>query len=383
MKAEILDPISSEPAGEVNYRTPIPSSAPPRRRWRVPLALSLGVLVLAASFVIAVLSLHSRADHPSASATAVSLPADEKRWNSIAYVDIEGGVTPLYPLQPGRVESIKVKENEFVKAGTELFRLDDTVPQLKVRQARAGVEAAQGQWQTAQAEAEALDKKIAAQREAIKAAEIEVERAQALYDEKNRLRDESLGSKFEADDAKRLIQKAQQAVRGEQAQLAALEVLKNKTAGAIALAQANLKDKQALLAEAENVVHECIVRAPVDGTPLRILITKGEILGANPHQPAIWFAADRPRLVRAEVEQEFASRVQVGQKVIIQDNITGEEVARGQVASLALWYAPRRNLGIEIAPLSNDNRTLECIIHLEHTSPNLRIWQRVRVQFPD
>src|SRR5579875_2460704 len=307
MKAEILDVASSPSAGEGNYQTPMPSSSPPVGRWRMSIVLSLGVLVLAVSFIIAALSLHSRADHPPTPSTSAPTSAEEdKPWNSLGYVDVEGGVTPLYPLQMGRVKSIEVKENEFVKAGTPLFRLDDTVPRLKVLEAKAGVEAAQGQLQAAQAEAEALDKKIAAQREAIKVAEIEVQRARALRDTKRKFGEDSIGSKFEAEDANYLFEKAQRAVRGEQAQLAALEVLKEKTAGAIAMAQANLKDKQALLAEAENALEECVVRAPVDGVPLRILITIGETLGAHPHQPAIQFAPNRPLLVRAEVEQEFA-----------------------------------------------------------------------------
>ncbi|HTU89497.1 MAG TPA: biotin/lipoyl-binding protein [Gemmataceae bacterium] len=347
------------------------------------IAVSLGLLGLLASFGIAVLSLHSHASPSTTPSTPASTPADDKRWYSLGYVDIEGGITPLYPLQMGRVKSIAARENEPVKTGQPLFYLEDTVPQLKVQRAKAGVEEAQGQLKVAQSESDALDKKIAAQREAIEIAEIEVKRARALRDEKNNFSKKGIGPKFEAEDAEFLVKKAQQAVRGQQAQLTVLEMLKGKTAGSLVMAQANLKDKQTLLAEAENAVKECMIRAPVDGTPLRILVNVGETLGSNPHQPAIQFAAARPLLVRAEVEQEFVGRVHPDQNVVIEDHVTGKECGRGKVVSIAQWYAPRRTANPDIMTMNNDNRTLECIVHIESPSREIRIGQRVRVKFLD
>lgn len=383
MKAEVLDPTSSAPAAERNSREPIHPSSPRGRRWRTSIVVSLGLLSLAASFAVAAFTLRSYASPSSAPSSSVSALSNDVRWYSLGYVDIEGGVTPLYPLQPGRVEKIVAHENEAVKAGQPLFYLEDTVPQLKVSRAKAGIEEAQAQIRIAQSEADALDKKIAAQQEAVKVAETEVERARSFRDEKEKFREDTIGSKFEADNAKHLFNKAQQAVRIEQAQLAALKVLKGKTAGAVALANANLKDKQTLLAEAENAVKECVVRAPVDGTPLRILITKGETLGSNPRHPAIQFKADGKLLVRAEVEQEFVGHVHPGQDVRVLDYVTEKDCAQGKVASIAQWYAPRRTAGPEIMMMNNDNRTLECIIEIETISHEIRIGQRVRVKFPD
>ncbi len=380
MNAEILDAASSS-STEMKFREPIHPSSPWARRWRTSIAVSLGLLSLAASFTIAAVTLRSHAS-PS-SAPSASAPIDEVPWYSLGYVDIDGGVTPIYPLQLGRVEKIVVHENQPVKAGDPLFYLEDTVPQLKVSRAKAGVEEAEAQLKIAQSESDALDKKIAAQREGVKAAETEVNRARALRDEKDKFRDNGIGGKFEADNAKYLFDKAQQAVRVEQAQLAALEVLKGKTAGSVDLARANLKDKQALLAEAENAVKECVIRAPVDGTPLRILVNKGETLGGNPRHPAIEFKADGKLLVRAEVEQEFVEHVHPGQKVRVLDYVTEKECAQGKVASIAQWYAPRRSASPEIMMMNNDNRTLECIIHIDYRAHEIRIGQRVRVQFPN
>jgi multidrug resistance efflux pump len=149
------------------------------------------------------------------------------------------------------------------------------------------------------------------------------------------------------------------------------------------MAQADLKGKQALLAEAENAVKECVVRAPVDGTPLLIRVNVGETVGNDPRMPAIQFVANRPLLVRAEVGQEFVGHVREDQSVVIEDHVTGQECAHGRVRSLASWYAPRRTATPEMFQMNSDSPTVECIIQIESKTQQIRIGQRVRVRFPN
>src|SRR5262245_31135655 len=61
------------------------------------------------------------------------------------HVDVPGGVVALAPMQPGRIVSIDVKEDEAVPAGTVLLRLDDTAARLRVEEARAAVTAGERQ----------------------------------------------------------------------------------------------------------------------------------------------------------------------------------------------------------------------------------------------
>jgi|SRR5579884_311889 len=385
MKAEILDSTSSPSNGEVHYKLPVPSSSAPLRHWRLSsIAVSLGVLLLLASATIVVISLRSHASPTSGPKTSAATSADDNRWSSMGYVDIEGGITPLYPAQLGRVMSVEAKENEPVKAGTVLFRMEDTVPQLKVRQAQGDLEGAQKQLAIAEAGVDEADKQIEAQKTAIAVARKRVEMARLAYNKQKNFEEKGLeGDKATVQGAKLAVEQAELGVQGEQKKLAVMEAAKRKAEGYVAAAKVNVAAKQAQLDEARNAVNECVLRAPVDGTPLRIFINKGEVLGANPRQPAIQFAAAKPLLVRAEVEQEFVGRVRPNQNVIIEDSVTSDELARGKVASLALWYAPRRTANAEIMTMNSDTRTLECLIHIESTSRTLRIGQRVRVQFPD
>jgi multidrug resistance efflux pump len=384
MKAEILEPTTSPTNGAVNYQVPIASSSPRARPWRLSLFLSLGVLVLLASFVIVATTLNSHASPTAASSGAAAATADSKNWDSLGIVDIAGGVTPVYPLQIGRVKSIEAKENESIKAGAPLFHVDDSVQQLKVRQAESDLEGARKQLAIAEAGVEEVDKQIEAQKNAIAAAGNKVKLAHLGHDKQKRFEEKGIeGDKETLQAAEIAVQQAELAVKGEEAKLVVMQATKSKVEGYVDAAKENIKAKQAQLDEARNAVMECIVRAPDDGTPLRININKGETLGANPRQAAILFAAAKPMLVRAEVEQEFVGKVHQNQNVIIKDHVTEVECARGKVARLALWYAPRRTLIAEIVPLNSDSRTLECVIEITSTSQTIRIGQRVSVQFRD
>ena len=382
MNSEILGSSSSLSSDEVNFMEPIQPSSPRGRHWRLSIPVSLGVLLLLASLVVAAMSLRSHAG-PSSVPSSAAAPAEGQRWYSLGYVDIEGGVTPLYPGQPGRVKSIEAKENEPVKVGQPLFHLEDTVPAIKVRQAEAALKAAQGQLAVAEGSVEKASKQIAAQQEAIDAAKIEVDRARVARDEQKRLKRDDLTLREALENAELLWIKAQGGVRVEQKKLDLAKAAKRQAESLVPVARANIEDKKAQLDEARNAVKECVIRAPVDGTPLRILVNVGQVMGSNPRQPAIWFAAQRPLLARAEVEQEFVGHVRKDQKVIIEDHVTGQECARGKVMSLARWYAHRRNATAEMLSMNNDGRTLECIITIESTSQEIRIGQRVRVRFPD
>jgi multidrug resistance efflux pump len=343
----------------------------------------VGILLLLASLVVAAMSLESPARHSSAPTTSATAPTDDQRWYSLGYVDIEGGLTPIYPVQPGRIKTIEARENESVKAGQPLFHLEDTIPALKVREAEAAVKASRDQQAVAEARVDEADKQIAAQLVAIEAAKIKVKQAQLALEKQKRFQGNSMSDVEAVQNADLTVRLAEKGVLGEQMKLDAAKLAKREAERLVAAARSNVEVRQAQLDEAQNAVNECVVRAPVDGTPLRILINVGQTLGTNPRQEAIQFAAGGSPLVRAEVEQEFVGHVRPDQNVIILDNVTGKECARGKVASIARWYAPRRSATPEMLTMNNDVRTLECIIKIESTSQEIRIHQRVRVQFPD
>ena len=111
---------------------------------------------------------------------------------------------------------------------------------------------------------------------------------------------------------------------------------------------------------------------------LRILVGPGDVLGSQPGQPAVLFAADGPQVIRATVEQEFAGRVKEGEPALVRDDADPAAAWRGRVGRVAGWYSQRRTILHDPSQLS-DVRTLECLIVLEPGQPRLRLGQSVRI----
>jgi len=365
---------------EVILMEPIPTSSSVSRRWPISLPVWLGVFLLLASPVIAGLSLRSHAGDGSPSAPAPTSPADEQRWMALGYVDVEGGVTPLYPQRMGQVKSIEAKENEPVSAHAPLFHLDDSLEAMQLQRAENALAVAKQELTLTEQKVQQYRKQIDAQKVAVEVAGFDAKLARIQRDRLTKLYKKG-GEVNDADRqaAEVTVEKAEAGIRGEESKLAVLEA--GDPEGKIEMARLGVKDKDILLREAQLAVDKTVVRAPVAGTPLRVLISVGEALGANPRQPAIQFCPQRPLLVRAEVEQEFAARIHPDEAALIQDHVTGQEVGHGKVASISRWYTHRRSILQD--PLQfNDVRTLECIIQLDSNTQGLRIGQRVRVQFP-
>jgi len=333
-------------------------------RYSLRVFVVLGLALLGGSLVGAVWVMNSRAGDVAATGSRDgSSAADPTRGRVVCfgYGDVEPGITPLYPVQAGRVEQVKVVESQEVKAGDVLLSLDSRLADLLVRQARADLEAAQAQYDQATKLGPQQTSKEAQQQAAIDFAELALKR-------KEELRGVQVNSQE--------IDMARAALRAEEKKLEELKL--NDPALGLRRAEAELHAKEARLDQALLGRKECDLKAPADGTVLRLLASRGETLGSQPKQPAILFCPKGPRIIRAEVDQEFAARVAVGQDAYVQDDGSASLTWRGKVTRMSDWYTHRRSIIQEPLQL-NDIRTLECLITLDPGQPPIRIGQRVRV----
>jgi multidrug resistance efflux pump len=291
------------------------------------------------------------------------------------YVDVEPGITSLYPLQPGRVEEVCVQENQEVQAGTVLLRLDKRLADSQVRQAQADLEAAQVRLTQARKLVRQQQVKEAQQQAVIDAVRHRVQASEWLLARKAELRGTLVNDKEYAA-AQAQSEEAKAVLRGEEQKLEELKL--NDPQESVRLAETDVRARQARLELAQVGLDECYLKAPGDGTVLRLLVARGDVLSAQPRQPAVLFCPRGPRIIRAEVEQEFAPRVAVGQAASIQDDNSAATTWRGKVVRVSDWYTHRRSILLE--PLQqNDVRTLECLIEVTPGQPPLRIGQRLRV----
>jgi HlyD family secretion protein len=294
----------------------------------------------------------------------------------LGYVDLEPSVTSLSPLAPGRVTEVLVHENDRVVAGAPLLRLDDSAARLQVAEAQVALEKAQSHLDTARKLPEQQRLRLAQQREAAEAAEQRTSAARAILTHKEKLAGiRQLGAE-ELTAASDEVKQLEAAARAERAKLTELQL--HDPAADVRQAELDVKALTIRLAQARKAVDECALKAPRAGTVLRILAGPGDIIPKQVGEAAIQFAPDGRRLVRAEVDQEFVSRVKSGQPALVRDDSPAGTSWRGKVLRVADWYTQRRNLPYDPTQL-RDTRTAECLIALDAGQPEPRLGQRVRV----
>jgi multidrug resistance efflux pump len=338
----------------------------------VPSLATLAILSLGACWLIGLPAAGSGAN----SSTVASQPAAAPGVVCFGYVDLEHGCASLYPLQPGRVAEVLVRANDKVEAGAPLLKLEDGAARARVEEARAALQAAQAQLEQARSAPEQQRIRLSMQKAAIQAVTNRLAAARQLLQRKQELAQQKLTDFREVAAAEDQIKEVESLRDVEAKKLVELQL--HNPALEVRQAEAQVALMEARLHQAEHALAECTLKAPQAGTVARVLATPGQVFAGQPGQAAIIFAADEPRIVRAELEQEFAGQVAPGQHVRVQDDTNSELTCRGKVALVSDWFMQRRAIFQEPTRF-NDTRTIECIIALDPGHPPLRIGQRVRV----
>ena len=316
------------------------------------------------------------ASAPTTSAAATSTDDGEMGVACSGFVDLEHGIRSLAPLCPGRVAAIVAKETQHVEAGTAILRLEDQDAKFQVDAAQSSVTAAEIQVQEALKLEEQQRARLAQQQAAIQAAGFRAHGAHEMLRRKENQLKDNLVSSEEVRMTRDEVKALEQQERAEREKLAELKTVDPVLT--VRKAQRQLKLSQTRRDQARHQLEECTLKAPVAGTVQRITVGAGDIVTGNPAQPIVRFAPDEAPLIRAEVNQEFADRVQVGQKALIRDDARSGASWRGKVERVAGWYQRRRPTTQDPSAFT-DVRTVECLITIDPGQPPLRLGQRMRV----
>jgi len=353
-------------------------TAPATRPWRFPWLVLFGVGLLVVSAVGA-----NHALNGTAGGTAPTTPADltelqrqQLRSQCFGFIDVEDGVVNLYPTQLGQVTAVYVKEGQLVEAGTPLFRMDDRLARETVKLATEDLAAANLRVETAQAEVRKHEKHLDALRLALQAKEVQLEGARPALAQAQRLADKNLGPREAVAQSEANLKALGLELDSKRAELAGAEAI--DTAKLVELAKRDVAAKTAQLGKANLALSECQVVAPTKGRVLRFFAHPGDSLGPNPRVPAAQFVADTPRIVRAEIAQDYAADVHVGQTATVEDDARKGKTWNARVVRVGDWFSPRRSM--EQAPLQlNDVRTIEALLEFTGAAPPVKIGQRVKV----
>jgi multidrug resistance efflux pump len=296
------------------------------------------------------------------------------------HVDVEDRVVTLFPLQPGRVEVVLVKENQQVSAGMELLRVENKLARWKLEQAKADLKAAEALLEKARQGPDQHNVKIRLQSESVEAMKRRLKSAQLKLKRAKELLDSKLLKDEDYDAAVEQVTELQIGVETERDKLGALKKINPELD--VIRAEANVQAKKFQLEEARFGLRETILRAPADGLILRVNVSPGDLISPQLSESAILFSPNQPRIIRANVEQEFADRVREGYRAEVRDYINPRLGPwKGRVARVADIFLHTRGLMPQPFPMlaNHDTRTLECIIVLDPDQPPLRLGQQVRV----
>ena len=289
------------------------------RRWRWPLILGGPILIL---LVVAYVMIAGR------------------RYESTDNAYVQIAKTPVAPSVAGRVTDIYVKENQFVRRGQLLFRLDSRDLQSMAAGAAAQLAAAEQQVLAQRAAYGQTQAAVAAARDSVSYANTDLARQRKLV---------AAGVASQAD-----LDKAANAARQAQQQLAvaqqqAAQALANLGAAANGPVSANptVMVAQAQLQRARlNVTYTDVV-APADGIVTRVeQMPVGSYMNAS--QTAFWLLTGAP-WIEANFKEDQLAHMKVGQPVQIRVDAYPDARLTGHVAS----FSPGTGSAFSALPAQN------------------------------
>lgn len=275
----------------------------------------------------------------------------------------------------GLIRSIHVTEGQVVKRGAVLAELacDDLQSSLLVATAdRDSLTEARLRLQRGSRpeEREAAAQKTAAAKAVLDQAAAQLTRISKLYDAQE-------VSRVSFEEARRDQEVAQ--AQYQQAQRNQELVNAGPLPEDLARADANLSAAEAQIKLAQDKLNKCVVRAPIDGTVLRVLLREGESFGLVSPRPLFTMADVSGRRVRAEVDEDDIGKVHVGQKLLVSADAFGHRSFSGVVTRLA-GVMGRKSVETGDPAQKADRDILEVTADLNQATA-LPVGLRVTVQF--
>ncbi|MFS2177944.1 HlyD family secretion protein [Rhizobium pisi] len=264
-----------------------------------------------------------------------------------AYVKADS--TTVAPKVSGYLAEVLVMDNETVKAGQPLARIDDRDFRAALDQAKADVAAAEAIINAKQASLDIQQSTIAAAR-----ATLDVDKANETFAEQNNKRYTNLATNGyapvqTAQQAASAIAAAQATIVRDTAALDAATKQVDLLKAELAQAKATLARDQAVARQAELNLSYATIVAPVDGTVGNRTLRVGQYVQAGTQLMAVVPTA--AAYIVANYKETQLTDVHAGQPVDIEVDMFPGRVYRGHVDSLA----PAS--GQEFALLPPDNAT--------------------------
>ncbi len=250
-------------------------------------------------------------------------------------IDVEGGIVRVAATRDGVITEVHGEIGDAIKAGDVLVTLDPKPAQIALNAARAELAAANAQASLLRAKLPALRQRAARVAEASQA---------------------GATSGQSADDANQALTE----LRAE-----------------VSVADANVDTVRQKVKQAEYEVEARQLRAPIAGRIVARIAQIGMAVSAQANGDVVEILPDKPRIVRAELNEGFVAKVKVGQGAEVSSDVDGKTYG-AHVSRIGDVFGPSKLT--ESAQEATDTRDVECILQIDNPA-ELRIGQRVQVRF--
>ncbi len=308
-----------------------------------------------------------------------------QRYSAVTAGSVEPAneIIPLTPSIPGEVIEVLAKSGDQVKKGQPLLRMDDSLQQSAVKQAKALVDGATANLKMAENALENFPLKHATQAEAVEAAKVKRDIQQNNVNEyvRNKAQGLKYGSEADFENAKALLKASEHGLKAEEYKLKEIDASKPTVAAQVELAKSKVNEANSALDRAQFALEHCTLRAPEDGTILQSHVAVGMKFGDQAMLMAFRFYSGG-LVVKANVPQESASGVREGQRVIVEDAANNDQSWQGEVTKVDNKYTAKREQGA-IPGLNGQEQDpkLECRITLDAGKSPPLLFQKIRVKF--
>jgi multidrug resistance efflux pump len=313
---------------------------------------------------------------------------------------VEYGLPPI--LQSGTVSQVFVKDGdeitlEMIRANKHaLYAFDDTIPKANLASAKAAVARAEAAVAVAEELVKQHDQNIKIAENAVEAADRKCSLTKQYHELVNANLEISYKAQGHAPDTWKELKKSSAdlykanvdydtAVHEKKlAEQRRDQLIAADPQVKVKEAEAAVDYAKAEQAKAQAAVDLCVVKAQMPGTIEQVTIGPGATLGVATRTPALWLIPAGPRVVRGEVEADFAHRVgpdRIGHQVTIYDHTDTKLTYKGTVRRISNTFLLKRANAESF--YSGDTRVIEVVVEVADPAPAdrppLRVGQRVRV----
>lgn len=256
----------------------------------------------------------------------------------------------------------------LVVAGKPVRR-DDVLMELDNRTALARVALARQQVETADAECAAVksgtnpyrirsaEEALVRLREKLRHAEREAERRRKLRESRNISEEE-----YQVAESQRRLAEAE--LREQEAEINHLK--RSVTEEQKIAAEAKVRQAESALKLAEQELGETVLKAPFDGTVLKLLKREGEGVSAFVPEPVLLIGDLKHLRIRAEFDEYFAARLAVGQTAVISGHNLSASAYPGRIIAVEPLMGGK-TLFAHAASERKDLEVIQAVIEMEAT----------------